>query len=143
VPRQWHSGKIILKEKNEIIPRVFGPQHSGKGILKKETSSPNVWFAALWEGYFKKRKILPRVPVERHSGKRFSKKTNFFPDCCTRGSGFKKKKFLSSVLHSWKSFFKKQEMAPTALNHSREGAWHLGNTSPSARDLALGEGCFP
>jgi hypothetical protein len=34
-------------------------------------------------------------------------------------------------------------MALTALNRPREGAWHSGKASPSARDLALGEGLFP
>jgi hypothetical protein len=32
------------------------------------------------------------VPGHEHSGKRFSKKkTNFFPECCTRGRGLKKR----------------------------------------------------
>jgi hypothetical protein len=33
-------------------------------------------------------------------------------------------------------------MAPMVLNRPRELAWHSGKASPSARDLALGEGRF-
>jgi hypothetical protein len=33
-------------------------------------------------------------------------------------------------------------MAPTVLNRPRELVWHSAKASPSARDLALGEGRF-
>jgi hypothetical protein len=34
-------------------------------------------------------------------------------------------------------------MVLTVLNRPREGAWHSGKASPTAPDLALGEGLFP
>jgi hypothetical protein len=79
--------------------------------------------------FFKKTvNILPRVPGQRHSGKRIFLKTI---------------KTLPRVLHSGKRFLKKQKkwMALTTLKLPQERAWH--SASPSARDLALGEGCFP
>jgi hypothetical protein len=74
---------------------VFGPQHSGKGILKKETSSPNVWFAALWEGYLKKGKFFPECLWSDTRGRGFLKKQISSPTVALGEAVSKKKKFLS------------------------------------------------
>jgi hypothetical protein len=70
----------------------------GSFFLKKKThSSPSAREGALGEGYFfkKNKGSFPECQSIRNSGKTFSKKINFFPECCTRGRGFKKKEISS------------------------------------------------
>jgi hypothetical protein len=104
--------------------------HAEKDFFKKRKRwlPPSVWAAALREEGFKK--IM----------------SPFFPEClgqALRKRVFKKMKCLPRVLHSGKRFPKKRRMAPTASNLPRVLGRHSGKASPSARDLALGEGLFP
>jgi hypothetical protein len=85
------------EKKGRGLPRVPGHLALGEGQIKKKGQGlPRVpWHLALGEGKIKKKDTaLPRVPGQR---------TNFFTECCTRGRGSKKKKFLPRVLHSGKS----------------------------------------
>jgi hypothetical protein len=63
-------------------------------------------------------------------GRGFQKKMNFFPECCTRGRGFKikKKKFLPRVLHSGKS--KKKGNGADGVKSSPRGRMALGEGFP-------------
>jgi hypothetical protein len=108
---------------------VSGERHSGKGC------------------FFKKRgNTLPRVLGMGHSGKRIFKKIKFLSRVQHLGKMIfiKKENFLPRVLHSGKSFFKKKRRTVlTVLILPRVLGRHSGKASPSARDLALGEGLFP
>jgi hypothetical protein len=101
-PSAWAfgtRGRLNFFKKARGFPECLGIRHSGKGKFKKRQGLPRVpGHLALGEGHFFKKKgtVLPRVPVHGHSGMRFSKtKMNFFPECCTRGRGFKKKEISS------------------------------------------------
>jgi hypothetical protein len=79
------------------------------------------------------------VPGTSTRGRGFLKKQNSSPSVAL-GEEVSKKGISSSSVALGEEV--KKEMAPTALNCPREVAWHSGKASPSARDLALGEGGF-
>jgi hypothetical protein len=110
VPNKWHSGEENIKRKTEGgFPECLGIWHSGKAIFKK------------------KRRGLPRVRGHTR-GRGFLKKTNFFPECCTQGRGFKKRKCLPRVLHSGKS--KKIRDAADGVKSSPRVSMTLGKDFP-------------
>jgi hypothetical protein len=110
-----HGKAKEKRKKGRGLPRV--PAHLALGeeqikkkghgpkIKKKRQSLPRVpWHLALREGKIKKKTEPSPSALATGTRGRFSKKkTNFFPECCTRGRGSKKKKFLPRVLHSGKS----------------------------------------
>jgi hypothetical protein len=104
-----------MEKKKSGFPECLAAALGGEGFYKNQRNFfPECLGQALGEeGFLKKMKCLPRV---LHSEKRVLKKF----------------KFLPRVLHSGKSFFQKQMADGTDVVKS----------SPSAPDLALGEGLF-